>query len=91
MSSRQQQSLTEYQKQTFSLIREWLHVPGRAVVSVVHDLSLAKLYGTHAILLDHGKAVSSGILSEILTPENLNEVYKMDVGAWMKTLLSTWD
>ncbi len=80
-----------YQKQTFSLIREWLHVPGRAVVSVVHDLSLAKLYGTHAILLDHGKAVSSGILSEILTPENLNEVYKMDVGAWMKTLLSTWD
>ena len=79
-----------YQKQTFSLIREWLKKPGRAVVSVVHDLSLAKLYGTHAILLDHGKAVSSGPLDEILTPENLNRVYNMDVGEWMRTLLSKW-
>ena len=80
-----------YQKQTFSLILSWLSQPGRAVISVVHDLSLAKVYGTHAILLDRGKAVSSGSLSRILTPETLNRVYKMDVGEWMRTLLSKWN
>ncbi len=80
-----------YQKQTFSLISEWLREEGRAVVSVVHDLSLAKAYGTHAILLNRGKAVSSGPLRQILTPENLNAVYSMDVGAWMRMLLSQWN
>ena len=31
-----------YQKQIFALIGQWLQTPGRAVVSVVHDLSLAR-------------------------------------------------
>lgn len=35
-----------YQKQIFSLVREWLSKGGRAVVSVVHDLSLARMYGS---------------------------------------------
>ncbi|MFQ9449137.1 MAG: ATP-binding cassette domain-containing protein [Christensenellales bacterium] len=38
-----------YQKHIFSLIETWLRQPGRAVVSVVHDLSLARKYGTHAV------------------------------------------
>ena len=40
-----------YQKHIFSLIETWLRQPGRAVVSVVHDLSLARKYGTHAVLM----------------------------------------
>ena len=35
-----------YQKQIFALIGSWLREPGRAVVSVVHDLSLARSFGT---------------------------------------------
>jgi iron complex transport system ATP-binding protein len=80
-----------YQKQIFSLIRQWLREPGRAVVSVVHDLSLAKAYGTHAILLQHGKSVASGPLQNVMTPENLNDVYGMNVGEWMRMLLSQWN
>ena len=38
-----------YQKQVFALISEWLREPGRAVISVVHDLSLARAYGTDAL------------------------------------------
>lgn len=80
-----------YQKQIFSLISDWLREPERAVVSVVHDLSLARRYGTHAILMNHGKCESSGVLQEVMTPENLDRVYGMDVGEWMRTLLSTWN
>ena len=64
--------------------------PGRAVLSVVHDLSLARRYGTHAILLDHGKTVSQGLIADVMTPENLKQVYGMDVYAWMREMLSQW-
>jgi iron complex transport system ATP-binding protein len=60
------------------------------VLSVVHDLSLARRYGTHAILMDHGKCVSQGLISEVMTPENLRQVYDMDVFAWMREMLSQW-
>lgn len=79
-----------YQKHIFSLIGEWLKQPGRAVMSVVHDLSLAKRYGTHAVLLNHGRCVEQGEISKVLTPENLRAVYDMDVYAWMHEMLGQW-
>ncbi|MCL2111829.1 MAG: ABC transporter ATP-binding protein [Clostridiales bacterium] len=79
-----------YQKQVFALISEWLKTPGRAVISVVHDLSLARAYGTDALLLHEGKVVSQGAARETLSPENLNSVYDMDVFEWMRTMLEQW-
>ena len=80
----------KYQQHIFSLIRKWLEEPGRAVLSVVHDLSLARRYGSHAILLDHGKCVSQGLINDVMTPANLRQVYGMDVYAWMREMLSQW-
>ena len=44
----------------------------------------------HAVLLDHGKTVSQGLISDVMTPENLEQVYGMDVYAWMREMLSQW-
>ena len=79
-----------YQKQVFHLVQEWLKTPGRAVISVVHDLSLARAYGTHALLMQKGRIVCSGSVQEVMTPEHLNEVYSMDVFAWMQNLYGQW-
>jgi len=79
-----------YQKHIFSLIHEWLKTPGRAVLSVVHDLSLAKKYGTHAVLMDGGKCIAQGKLDDVLTPEHLSDVYKMNVYGWMQEMLAQW-
>ena len=79
-----------YQKHIFSLIDEWRRQPGRAVLSVVHDLSLAKKYGTHALLLHEGKCVAQGPTPAVLTPENLRGVYGMHVHEWMRDLLTQW-
>ena len=49
-----------YQKQIFTLISDWIRQEGRAVISVVHDLSLAKAFGTQALLMNKGKDVASG-------------------------------
>ncbi len=79
-----------YQKQVFALISEWLREPGRAVISVVHDLSLARAYGTDALLLSGGRPVYSGPIEGAFAPETLNEVYSMDVGEWMRRMLGQW-
>ena len=80
-----------YQKQIFSLIREWLAQPGKAVISVVHDLSLARACGTRAILLSGGVQAAAGSLEDVFAPECLNRVYSMDVAAWMRGLLRRWE
>lgn len=79
-----------YQKQIFALLGDWLRQGDRAVVTVVHDLSLALAYGTRALLLDHGAAAAAGDVREVLSPEHLERVYGMDVHAWMRRLLGQW-
>lgn len=79
-----------YQKQVLGLIRDWIRTTGRSVVSVVHDLSLAKAYGTDALLINKGKLVTVGAIEEVLTRENLHTVYDMDVNDWMCSLLGQW-
>ena len=80
----------KYQQHIFSLIQEWLKEPGRAVLSVVHDLSIARRYGSHAILMDHGRSISQGLIRDVMTSENLQQVYGMNVYGWMQEMLSQW-
>ncbi len=79
-----------HQRQTFALIQEWLRGEGRAVISVVHDLSLAKAFGTHALLLNKGKAVAAGKTQDVYDALYLDQAYSMDVYAWMRMMLSQW-
>ena len=79
-----------YQKQVFALIGSWLKQPGRAVVSVVHDLSLAKAYGTHALLLERGRTIAQGEAKKVFSPEYLDTAYGMDVSGWMRSMLEQW-
>ena len=79
-----------FQQELFSLIGKWLKEPGRAVISVMHDLSLARRYGSHALLLDKGQRSVQGRISEVLTPAALQNVYGMDVYGWMREMLEQW-
>ena len=79
-----------YQKHIFSLIDQWRGRPGHAVISVVHDLSLARKYGTHALLMHRGCCVAQGGKDDVLAPEHLRRVYGMDVHEWMRELLGQW-
>ena len=80
-----------YQKQVFALISDWVKQPGRAVVSVVHDLSLARAFGTDALLMHKGETIAQGTVDQVLSSENLDPVYGMDVREWMRNMLSQWE
>ena len=69
---------------------DWLRTPGRAVLSVVHDLSLARRYGTHALVLREGRSLASGPVSQALTDGVLRQAYGMDVAAWMREMAQVW-
>lgn len=79
-----------FQQELFALIGSWLKEPGRAVITVMHDLSLARKYGSHALLMNKGKCAAQGKASEVLTPEALQNVYGMDVYSWIRDLLNAW-
>ena len=50
---------------------------GGAVIAALHDLSLASRFCTRLVLMNHGKLVAQGKPVNVLTPENLAEVYSI--------------
>lgn len=60
------------------------------MISVVHDLGLAKTYGNKAVLLDNGNLVANGKINEVLTSQNLDKVYKINVAQYLKKLYSNF-
>ncbi len=79
-----------YQRQVFDQLDLWRRTSQRAIVSVVHDLSLAKKYGTRALLLKNGRTLALGACDEALSGDNLAAAYDMDLTAWMRELSAQW-
>jgi len=80
----------QYQRQILDLIQAWRQRTGRSVMAVVHDLSLAALYGSEVLLLDQGKKIALGEAKQVLSRDYLQQVYGLDVYAWMQNMLSVW-
>ena len=64
-----------HQAETLTLARSLAHENGLAVLAVLHDVNLASAYCDHLILLQSGEIVASGTPTEVLTAENLAQVY----------------
>lgn len=60
------------------VLLEAVRARGKTVLASFHDLTLATRFCDNAILLDHGRAVAQGTLSDVLTPERLAAVYRID-------------
>lgn len=54
-------------------------VEGRCIIAVLHDVNDALLYADEVWLVDDGKILDTGIPSEVLSPERLAEVYKLQL------------
>jgi len=63
-----------HQEDVLRIARE-LAAAGRAVVAVLHDLSLASAYGDQVAMLDRGRLVALGTPAEVFTAERVEAVY----------------
>lgn len=80
-----------YQIALFDLIDGWLKTGGKAVISVIHDLNMVYKYATKALLMKDGAVRAIGTPENVLSPENLQDVYAIDVAGWMRGLLRHWE
>lgn len=67
-----------HQEDVLRIARD-LALAGRAVVVVVHDLSLAGAVADRVALLSGGRLVAAGVPSVVLTAETISAVYGLEV------------
>lgn len=67
-----------HQLQTMQLLRDFAR-DKRAAIVVMHDLSLAARYCDRLYLMHEGCIVASGAVAEVLSPQNLADVYGVSV------------
>lgn len=80
-----------YEKELFNSLEKWLSQPGKAIISVMHDLSLARALGSHVLLMNHGQVDSYGPVGKVLTTETLKPIYKIDVPGYLRSKHQVWD
>ncbi len=65
----------QHQLAIFGLLRRRTRGADLTVVAVTHDVNLAAMFCTHALLLDDGHVAAVGSPQTVLTPETLSPVY----------------
>lgn len=63
----------------FRLVRERCQTCDSSAVIITHDLNLASEFADEILLLKRGKVVAKGAPNEVLTAENLREVFDVEV------------
>lgn len=79
-----------YEKELFGYLDQWLSKPGRALISVVHDLSIAKQYADQVLLMHQGLVKAFGPPQEVLTSHWLDPTYQMDVVTYLQGKYQSW-
>lgn len=67
----------KHQMETMRLVRALAEEAGLAVMIAVHDLSLAARYCSRLALLADGRVVASGPWKSVLTPERIEQSYRV--------------
>src|SRR5215510_3819891 len=67
-------------------VRNFGEAPDTVTVGVVHDLNLAARFANQVIMMNHGRVVTMGTAAEVLTHENIHEVFQV-----RPTFISTGD
>jgi len=62
----------------FEIIREEHSVRELTTVMVLHDLNFASRYCDRIVVMNHGEVYSSGTPQEVITPEMLRDVYRVE-------------
>lgn len=67
-----------YQMELMQCLKKLNEERGTTIIAVLHDLNLAYSYCKEIFLMKDGKIFASGDRMDVLTRENLHEVYEMD-------------
>lgn len=80
----------KYQENIFEILKNWVKEEGRSILSVIHDLGVAKAYGDKAILIHNKGILAQGEIDKVMTRENLKTTYDIDVVGLMRSRSKLW-
>lgn len=75
----------KYEEEIFKIL-EGVKAQGKGIVAIIHNLRTAIKYCDRLILLSEGKVVQIGTPEEIITEENLRNIYKVDVKVYKNSI-----
>jgi len=80
----------KHQIELLKYLKEWVKENNKTLISVFHDLNLARLFGDTAVVLNNGTLAASGKIEEVLSGGILSEVYGIDIRGFMRGALERW-
>jgi iron complex transport system ATP-binding protein len=80
----------KHQIELLNFLRAWVKENNKTLISVFHDLNLARLFCDTAIVLNNGTIAAAGKIGEVLNGGILSEVYEIDIRAFMRESLEKW-
>ncbi|GBU27359.1 iron ABC transporter ATP-binding protein [Treponema sp. R8-4-B8] len=80
----------KHQIELLKFLKAWVKENDKTLISVFHDLNLARLFGDTAVVLNNGTLVASGKIDDVLNGGILSEVYGIDIRGFMQESLEKW-
>ena len=80
----------KYQIELLRYLKSWVKENNKILISVFHDLNLARHFSDTAILMNNGTIAASGTIEETLNSETLQAVYGIDIRKFMVESLEKW-
>ena len=80
----------KHQIELLNFLKAWVKENNKTLISVFHDLNLARLFGDTAVVMNNGTIAANGKIDEILNSEILGGVYGIDIRAFMRKSLEGW-
>ena len=80
----------KHQIELLNFLKTWVRENNKTLISVFHDLNLARLFSDTALVLDNGKIAANGKIDEVLDSGILSGVYGIDIRAFMKESFERW-
>lgn len=68
-----------HQIELLNLLRTLNKEKGTTIVLIIHDINLAARYSNDLILLNEGEIIGSGSPEDVITAENIEKAYNLDV------------
>ncbi|MCL2805014.1 MAG: ABC transporter ATP-binding protein [Treponema sp.] len=80
----------KHQIELLGFLKTWIKENGKMLISVFHDLNLARLFGDTAIVLNNGTIAVCEKIDTVLNSDILCDVYGIDIRRFMKESLEKW-
>lgn len=80
----------KYQIEILDFIKNWATKENKTVIGVLHDLNLVHSFADEVMLLNNGEIFALGQTKKVLTAENLQNCYGLDIKGWMVNALQKW-